>query len=302
MPAVRVVAPQIPLVPAYCQPRLKRSSACAGSPYRGQPGSEVPATEYQAAQHRHRQLDQPHSPRKLRLESSAHINRHDELGHASGAMTTDHQMAVMYAAQQQVIVALRGTGEVDLAGRLDRCMTARRERRGGDGWPLTCRSAACVWCRRSMIRSWWLGMQGWSAEATTSSLAIIPVRSPSGLPGAVRRLRRGLRDVRDRVARRRNRWRDVCCAGMAGGDHTALVLVSHDGVDQREVLDTLRRRWPDVALKELEQWQPAVAMLPGDAADLGRHRRGVESLRIVIMPQYDRQVASAGVEPMPVLV
>jgi hypothetical protein len=36
-------------------------------------------------------------------------------------------MATMYAAQQQVIVALTEVGEVDLAGRLERCMTARRE-------------------------------------------------------------------------------------------------------------------------------------------------------------------------------
>jgi hypothetical protein len=43
-------------------------------------------------------------------------------------------------------------------------------------------------------------------------------------------------------------------------------------------------------------------MVPADVADLGRCRRCVEPLRIVIMPQRDRQAASAGVEPMPVLV
>jgi hypothetical protein len=59
-------------------------------------------------------------------------------------MTTDHQMAMAYATQQQVIVALTEGGEVDLAERLERCMTARRDRRGGDGWPSACRSAACV--------------------------------------------------------------------------------------------------------------------------------------------------------------
>jgi hypothetical protein len=65
-------------------------------------------------------------------------------------MTTDHQMAMKYAAQDEVIVALRFIGESDLAGRLERCMTARRERRGGDGWPFTCRSAACFWCCPAM--------------------------------------------------------------------------------------------------------------------------------------------------------
>ena len=46
-----------------------------------------------------------------------------------------------------------------------------------------------------------------------------------------------------------DRWRDVSFAGMAGGDGMALVLVSHDGVDRREVQDVLRRRWPDVVVK-----------------------------------------------------
>ena len=94
------------------------------------------------------------------------------------------------------------------------------------------------------------------------------------------------------MARRRGRWREVSFAGMAGGDGKALVLVSHEGVDRREVEDVLRRRWPDVVVKELEQEEPAVAMTADDAADLGRCRRGVEPLRIVVMPQHDRQVAS----------
>ena len=41
-----------------------------------------------------------------------------------------------------------------------------------------------------------------------------------------------------------------------------------------------------------------MAVTTEDAADLGRCRRGIEPLRVVVMPQYDRQVASAGVEPM----
>ena len=44
-----------------------------------------------------------------------------------------------------------------------------------------------------------------------------------------------------------------------------------------------------------------MAMTADDAADLGR-RRGVEPLRIVIMPQHDRQVIAPEVEPMPVVV
>jgi hypothetical protein len=217
-------------------------------------------------------------------------------------MTTDHQMSMMYAAQQQVIVALHGIDETDLADRLQRCAAVRRERHYGDGWPFTCRSAACVWCRRPMIRCWWHGMCQWTA-GTASSLAIIPLHSSAGLQDAVRRLRRGLRDVRDRMARHSRRWRDVCCTGMAGGDGVALVMVSHEGIDRREVQDVLRRRWPDVVVKTLEQEQPVVAMSRDDAADLGRHRRGVEPLRVVIMPQQDRQpITSLVREPMPMIV
>ena len=83
---------------------------------------------------------------------------------------------------------------------------------------------------------------------------------------------------------------------MAGGDRRALVLVSHDGVDRREVLDVLRPRWPDVLVKGLEQEAPRSDMVAEDAAD-------VEPLRIVIMPQQDQQaIISPIVEPMPIIV
>jgi len=95
-------------------------------------------------------------------------------------------------------------------------------------------------------------MRQWTA-GTTSSLAIIPAHSPEGLHNAVRRLRRGLRDVRDRMVRHRNRWRDVCFAGIADGDHVALVLVTHEGIDRHEVEDVLHRRWPDLVMKSLER-------------------------------------------------
>jgi hypothetical protein len=97
-----------------------------------------------------------------------------------------------------------------------------------------------------MIRGWWAGFRYWSEAATASSLAIITMPPPAGFPDAVRRLRRGLRDVRDRIARRRRSWRDVGFARLMGGDHTAMVVVSHEGVSRREVLGVLRRRWPHV--------------------------------------------------------
>ena len=56
-------------------------------------------------------------------------------------------------------------------------------------------------------------------------------------------------------------------------------------------------------VKALEKEQPAVAMSPSDAAALGQCRRGVEPMRVVIMPQQDWQATTSPVtEPMPVIV
>jgi hypothetical protein len=92
---------------------------------------------------------------------------------------------------------------------------------------------------------------------------------------------------------------------MIGGDHKALIIVAHQGMARREVLDVLRRRWPDVMLKDLTQEEPAWVMTAQDAADLGRRRRGAEPLRVLVMPQKITRVAVAPervIEPMPVLV
>jgi hypothetical protein len=221
-------------------------------------------------------------------------------------MTTQHEMEMAYIAQQEVIDALRSVGDADLAVRLERCMTARRERHYGDGWPFSCRSSACLWCSRAMIRGWWEGMRYWSEAATTASLAVIPALSPAGLQDAAKRLRRGLRDVRDRTARRFRRWRTVSFAGMIGGDHRAMVMITHQGIDRRDVLGVLRRRWPQAVLKDLEHEEPAWTMTPDDAAALGMRRRGAEPLRILVMPQKISRVTVSPVpailEPMPILV
>jgi hypothetical protein len=136
-----------------------------------------------------------------------------------------------------------------------------------------------------MIHGWWVGICDWTD--VTSSLAILSVGSSVGLPNAARQLRRALRDVRDRVARHRTQWRDVRFAGMIGGDRRPMVMVSHEGVDRCEVRDILQRRWPDVLIKKLGQEEPAWKMLPDDAAGLGRCRRGIEPLRVTIMPQHE---------------
>ena len=62
--------------------------------------------------------------------------------------------------------------------------------------------------------------------------------------------------MRDSTAQRFRRWRTVSFAGMIGGDHQTLLLISHQGIDRREVLDVLCPRWVDVVLKDLAQEEP----------------------------------------------
>ena len=75
-------------------------------------------------------------------------------------------------------------------------------------------------------------------------------------------------------------------------------MISHEGVDRRELQDRLRQRWPEMVLKDLGGEEPVWEMTAEDAADLGARRRGVEPLRIVIMPQ---QVMRVRVTPAPVV-
>jgi hypothetical protein len=65
-----------------------------------------------------------------------------------------------------------------------------------------------------------------------------------------------------RVGASQERLREVSFPRMAGGDHVALVPVSHQDIDRREVENVLRRLYP-------QHEEPTVAMFPGDAADLG---------------------------------
>jgi hypothetical protein len=216
-------------------------------------------------------------------------------------MITQRKMKLSCTKQQAVIGVLLSVDEPDLAARLGRCMTAHRSRHSGAGRPFSCQSAACVWCRRAMFHGWWVGICDWAEAA--SSLAILSIDLSVGLFNAARHLRRAMRDVRDRVARRRNPWRNVRFAGIVGGDRRAMVLVSHEGINRSEVQDVLRRRWPDVLIKKRGQEEPTWEMLPGDAAQLGRSRRGVEPLRVVIMPQQEHEVTTSSViDSIPVLL
>jgi hypothetical protein len=90
-----------------------------------------------------------------------------------------------------------------------------------------------------------------------------------------------------------------------GGDHKALLIISHQGVDRRDVLQVLGRRWRSVALMDLAQEEPTWTMTADDAAELGSRRRGVEPLRVLVLPQKITRVAIAPapvIEPMPVVI
>jgi hypothetical protein len=82
-----------------------------------------------------------------------------------------------------------------------------------------------------------------------------------------------------------------------------MVMISHQGVDRREVAEVLGRRWPSVVVKDLAQEEPVWEMTAYDAADLGSRRRGAEPLRVLVMPQKITRVTVAPIiEPLPVLV
>jgi hypothetical protein len=66
---------------------------------------------------------------KLWLKSPRHINT---------GMTTDRQMVMMYAEQQQVIDVARSIGDLDLAERLEDCTATCFARHSGSGWPRIC--------------------------------------------------------------------------------------------------------------------------------------------------------------------
>ncbi len=156
-------------------------------------------------------------------------------------------------------------------------------------------------------------MHRWiTREGAPDSLAVLPSpHSPGALRAAVARLRRACRDVRDRTARKRRRWCGVAMAEMATGDGVMLVLVCHPGVARSEVADVLRRRWPAAVVQDVGAAEPSWSMPTEDAAELARVRRGVEPLRIVVLPQSAADPAMLGltgaapaamvVEPMPIV-
>lgn len=223
-------------------------------------------------------------------------------------MTTHRQMAEMVTMQQWVIAVLRRSGDEHVADRLERCLGARVDRQSADGRPWTCRSAGCAWCGKTLFRRWWSGILHWiTADGDPVSLAILPVsHGPGELRAAVARLRRACRDIRDRAARRHAPWRRVAVAGLALGQGTAWLLIRHPGVARSAIVEGLHGRWPGGTLQHASAKPPCWHMSVEDAAELGRTRRGIEPLRVVVLPQRVSERTRSGdqppwAEPMPVV-
>jgi hypothetical protein len=211
-------------------------------------------------------------------------------------------MAEMTAMQERIINALWDGGDGYVADRLGRCMRARLGRRQHDGRPWTCRSPGCLWCGKTLMRRWWLGIERWIAQdGAPVSLAVLPRRDDAGqLRATVARLRRACRDIRDRTALRRMWWRGVAMAGMASGDGTALILIRYPDITEGEVADVLRRRWPDATVRHVGSMAPSWRMPVPDAVEIARTRRGVEPLRVVVLPQKVHRQHGLGHHPLPV--
>ena len=181
--------------------------------------------------------------------------------------------------QVQVIAKLVVDGDAGIAARIACCQQERQNRRAG--WPWRCRSAGCWGCRRTLMRNWWRGMLAWPDQPWTS-LAVIPL--PADPLCGIRRLRKGLRDIRDRAARQDQQWARVTMAGLLS-ERTAMILIQHAAVDRAEVWWALAARWAEVVLVDVADAQPSWQMTATDAAALARCRRGIEPIRIVVMPQ-----------------
>lgn len=114
------------------------------------------------------------------------------------------------------------------------------------------------------------------------SLAVIPI--DGDLFNATRRLRKGLRDVRDRTARQDYRFAAVTLAGLVEGDQ-ALILIQHPAINRVELWATLERRWPQAMLGDPAGIAPSSTMTVANAAALARRRRGIAPIRIIIASQ-----------------
>jgi hypothetical protein len=200
----------------------------------------------------------------------------------------DHQSAVI-----DVLVA---SGDIDLAIRLARCQYERQNRHAG--WPWRCLMPGCWACRRVVVRRWWRGFRLWLGDPATS-LALVPLDGDRIT--ANRKLRKGLRDVRDRAARHRRHWRSVAMAGLVSED-CVMLLVQHAGITRAATRSMLERRWPGIMLSDVGNAEPSAWMTVEHAVALARRRRAIEPIRVAVPPQMvTTNLREQWDEPMPMV-
>jgi hypothetical protein len=81
---------------------------------------------------------------------------------------------------------------------------------------------------------------------------------------------------------------------MAQDDGKAMLLVRHEGVGRGEIVQVLRRHWPDAQVTDITMVSRVWNLGIEDAVELARSHRGVEPLRIVVMGQG----RGAGLDPL----
>ena len=64
-----------------------------------------------------------------------------------------------------------------------------------------------------------------------------------------------------RFARHWKRWCTKSFVGLMSSNRRALIMITRQEIDPRDVLNVLRSRWPDVVVKDLQQEEPTWAML-----------------------------------------
>ncbi|GAC1520056.1 MAG: hypothetical protein NVS2B16_26850 [Chloroflexota bacterium] len=88
--------------------------------------------------------------------------------------------------------------------------------------------------------------------STAMTTVTILVAATTDLIPTIRRLRKSLRDVRDRAARFTPAWAAVEMAGLFNGNHLVL-LIRHNGIARDALWTALERRWPEVVAAEISR-------------------------------------------------
>jgi hypothetical protein len=141
---------------------------------------------------------------------------------------TPGEMRTLEQRTSGLIAALRESGDpvqLDVAGRLWRCQRQRDERREGlrDRVDRPCRHVACEHCRRWVGREWRERAAKAMADAENRSSSHVTILlACTGILEDVRptveAMRRALRNLRNRRARKDHRWKLVSMVGLAEVD------------------------------------------------------------------------------------